>query len=52
MKRKKPENIYDEQAEKLTKKYLKDSNHKFVFVKDTNEDGEPCLVLQIVKKEQ
>ena len=43
---------YDYIAEKLTKKYLKNSNYKLALVKSTTEDGQPCLVAQIVKKEE
>ena len=46
------EEAYDHVAEKLTKKYLKNSNYKLVLVKSTTEDGQPCLVAQIVKKEE
>ena len=43
---------YNHIAEKFTKKYLKNSNYNLVLVESTTELGEPCLVAQIVKKEE
>lgn len=42
---------YDKHAEKLTKKYCKKSKYKIIFVESTTDEGEPCLVYQIVPKE-
>ena len=42
---------YDKEAERLTKKCLKNSDYKIIFVEGVTEHGEPCLYPQIVKKD-